>query len=79
MCRLSKSTSAEFIVSAAGEELGTYVYQYRLDKGIWKPGGTTDIFGDGYKLKLTELKEGTREIEIRTMDNAGNTDLTPAR
>lgn len=78
--KVETSNSAKFVVSANGEMPSSYTYEYRLDgETQWTMGPKNMPIASGFEFVVAQLTEGPREIEVRTIDLAGNIDETPAK
>ena len=55
--KLHASQDATFIISADGEDVGTYGFQYRINAGGWSHGDTSDknVVGSGYEFTLHDV------------------------
>lgn len=58
--------------------LVTYDFEYSLDDGEWVLGEKTLRLGPGYEVRFENLSPGIHTLQARSLDRAGNIDLTPA-
>eukprot|EP00854_Cymbomonas_tetramitiformis_P013675 gene13675-16161_t len=58
--------------------LVTYDFEYSLDDGEWVLGEKTLRLGPGYEVRIENLSPGIHTLQARSLDRAGNIDLTPA-
>lgn len=65
--KLHASQDATFIISADGEDVGTYGFQYRINGGGWSRGDTSDhnVVGSGYEFTLRDVSAPRLSIRTR--------------
>ena len=54
--KLHSSLDATFIISADGEDVVAFGFQYRVNGGAWTHGDTSNVVGSGYEFTLREVR-----------------------